>query len=85
MSTDDIFMEEEAMLLGMRSDFEALERVHAAHKAAAAAFPATGAAIKEMSPEAAVGAIQAEDEAADHAQVRAHVPGINAAIFWTPC
>lgn len=69
------------MLLGMRSNFEALESVHAAHKAAAAAFPVAGAAIKDMSPEAAGGAIQAEDEAADHAQVRAHVPGINTAIF----
>ena len=64
-------MEEEVMLQGMRRNFESLERVHAAHKAAAAAFPAAGgaAAAKEMAPAAAEAAIAAESEAADHAQV----------------
>ena len=59
------------MLQGMRRNFESLERVHAAHKAAAAAFPAAGsaAAAKEMAPAAAEAAIAAESEAADHAQV----------------
>jgi hypothetical protein len=53
----------------MRRDFESLERVHAAHKAASAAFPpAEGASIKEMNPAAAEAAIVAESEAADHAQ-----------------
>ncbi len=64
-------MEEEIMLQGMRRNFESLERVHAAHKAAAAAFPAAAgaAAAKEMAPAAAEAAIAAESEAADHAQV----------------
>ena len=53
----------------MRSDFQALIRVHAAYKAASLAFPAEGASIKEMSPEAAPAALDAEGEAADHAQV----------------
>ena len=69
MSPEDILMEEEAMLQGMRADFCALDRVHAAHKATAAAFPAD-ADIKEMSPEAAQDAIVAESEAAESAQVR---------------
>ena len=60
------------MLQGMRRNFESLERVHAAHKAAAAAFPSAGgsAAAKEMAPAAAEAAIAAESEAADHAQVQ---------------
>lgn len=54
----------------MRRDFESLEKVHAAHKAASMAFPATDAAsIKEMNPADAEAAILAESEAADHAQV----------------
>ncbi len=53
----------------MRSDFQALDRVHGAYKAASLAFPAEGASIKEMSPEAAAAALEAESEAADHAQV----------------
>ena len=69
MSPEDILMEEEAMLQGMRADFCALDRVHAAHKATAAAFSAD-ADIKEMSPEAAQDAIVAESEAAESAQVR---------------
>ena len=69
MSPEDILMEEEAMLQGMRADFCALDRVHAAHKATAAAFPAD-ADIKEMSPEVAQDAIVAESEAAESAQVR---------------
>ena len=56
-------------LQGMRSDFQALDRVHGAYKAASLAFPAEGASIKEMSPEAAPAALEAESEAADHAQV----------------
>ena len=66
-------MEEETMLQGMRRNFELLERVHAAHKAALAAFPAAAgdaAAAKEMAPAAAEAAIAAESEAADHAQVK---------------
>lgn len=43
--------------------------MHAAHKAAGLAFPAEGASIKEMSPEAAPAALDAEGDAADHAQV----------------
>ena len=69
MSPEDILMEEEAMLQGMRSDFQALDRVHGAYKAASLAFPAEGASIKEMSPEAAPAALEAESDAADHAQV----------------
>ena len=68
MSPEDILMEEEAMLQGMRADFQALDRVHAAHKATTLAFPAD-ADIKEMSPEAAQDAIVAESEAAESAQV----------------
>lgn len=66
---DTRLMMDQSCLQGMRSDFQALDRVHAAHKAATAAFPAPAAGIKEMSPEAAQAAIDAEGEAADHAQV----------------
>lgn len=71
MSAEDVLMEEETMLQGMRRNFESLERVHVAHKAAAAAFPAAAGAgaAKEMAPAAAEAAIAAESEAADHAQV----------------
>ena len=56
----------------MRNDFQALDRVNAAQKAASLAFPMEGAAIKEMNPEAAPAAHEAESNAADHAQVRIH-------------
>lgn len=57
------------VLQGMRSDFQALDRVNAAQKAASLAFPTEGSAIKEMNPEAAPAAHEAESNAADHAQV----------------
>ncbi|CAL5220251.1 g2231 [Coccomyxa viridis] len=84
MSPEDILMEEEAMLQGMRSDFQALDRVHGAYKAASLAFPAEGASIKEMSPEAAPAALEAESEAADHAQAaRVSADAVAAAVTLT--
>ena len=70
---DTRLMMDQSCLQGMRSDFQALDRVHAAHKAATAAFP-PAAGIKEMSPEAAQAAIDAEGEAADHAVALARSP-----------
>ncbi|KAK9904020.1 hypothetical protein WJX75_002682 [Coccomyxa subellipsoidea] len=86
MGAEDVLMEEEVMLQGMRRNFESLERVHAAHKAAAAAFPAAGgaAAAKEMAPAAAEAAIAAESEAADHAQAaRVSADAVAAAVTLT--
>ncbi|CAL8470616.1 g10158 [Coccomyxa elongata] len=87
MGAEDVLMEEETMLQGMRRNFELLERVHAAHKAALAAFPAaTGgaAAAKEMAPAAAEAAIAAESEAADHAQAaRVSADAVAAAVTLT--
>jgi hypothetical protein len=77
LAPEEVLAEEEGALLGFRRDLAALERVHAAGAAAAAAFARPGS-VKDLHPAVTMDAVVAESEAADHAQVRETWPNARA-------
>lgn len=74
LAPEEVLAEEEGALLGFRRDLAALERVHAAGAAAAAAVARPGS-VKDLHPAVTMDAVVAESEAADHAQVPETWPG----------